>query len=113
LSSTTGGDRLAGLGRRDQRVDDGGLLAGAVERLLDRHHVRVLGRLAEVGDHDVERFVGVVDDDVLGADRREAIAAELADALGETRGEGGEFEVGRSASTSMARSPMPRKPVDS
>ena len=34
-----------------------------------------------------------MDDDVLGADRREAIAAELADALGKARREGRELQV--------------------
>jgi hypothetical protein len=32
--------------RRDQRIDDRRLLAGAVERLLDRHHVGVARGLA-------------------------------------------------------------------
>ena len=41
------GHRFAGLGGGDQRIDHRGLLAGAVERLLDRDDVRVLGRLAE------------------------------------------------------------------
>ena len=61
------------------------VVAGAVERLLDRHHVRIARRLAEELHDDVEALVGVVDDDVLGADRGEAIAAEVADALGEAR----------------------------
>ena len=39
-------------------------------------------RLAQELHHHVERLVGMVDDDVLLADGGEAIAAELADALG-------------------------------
>jgi hypothetical protein len=58
------------------------LLAGAVERLLDRDHVRILRRLAQEFDHHFEALVRVVDDDVLVLDRREAVAAMLADALG-------------------------------
>ena len=42
---------------------------------------------------DVEGFVGVVDDEVLLPDRGEAIAAMLADALGEARVVGRELEV--------------------
>ena len=94
LQFDDGGDRLAGLGGGDQGVDHRRLLAGAVERLLDRDDVRVLGRLAEEGDDDVEALIGVVDEDVLGADRGEAIAVIFADPLGEARREGREFEIG-------------------
>src|SRR5580692_4146532 len=34
-------DRLAGLCRLDERTHDGAVFAGAVERLLDRHHVGI------------------------------------------------------------------------
>ncbi|HWT11196.1 MAG TPA: polyphosphate kinase 1, partial [Allosphingosinicella sp.] len=44
--------------------------------------------------HDVEALIRVVDDDVLGPDRGEAVAAELAHSLRETRRIGREFEVG-------------------
>ena len=88
------GDRLAGFGGVDQRADDRRLLAGAVQRLLDRDDVGVGRRLLEEFDHHLEAFVGVVDEDVLAPDRREAIAAMLADALGEARVEGPELEVG-------------------
>ena len=77
------GDRLARLSRRDQRIDDRRLLAGPVERLLDRDHVRVLGRLAQEGDHHLEALVGVVDDEILGPDRGETVAVILPDPLGE------------------------------
>src|SRR3546814_20413070 len=49
-----GRDRLARLRRIDQRTNDGRLLASAVERLLDRHHVRVRRRLPQEGEDDVE-----------------------------------------------------------
>ena len=39
------GDRLAGLGRFDQRLDDRGFRGGAVERLLDGDHVGIARRL--------------------------------------------------------------------
>ena len=89
-----GGDRLAGLGGGDQGVDHRRLLAGAVERLLDRDDAGILGGLAQEGQDDVEALIRVVDDDVLGADRGEAIAVIFADPLGEARRVGREFEVG-------------------
>ena len=70
------------------------MLAGAIERLLDRDHVRIRRRLAQEGEHHLEALIGVVDDDVLGADRGEAIAAMFADPLGKARAERREFEVG-------------------
>ena len=44
--------------------------------------------------HHVERLVGMVDDEILLPDRREAIAAMVADAVGIARIVGHEFEVG-------------------
>ena len=52
-----------------------------------------LRRLAQELHHHVEALERVVDDDVLGADRREAVAAEIADALGEARRVGRELQV--------------------
>src|SRR3546814_19715822 len=71
------GYRLPSFGRVDEGADDRGLLAGAVERLLDRDHVRILGRLPEAGDHNVEALIGVVDDDILALVRLEIFAAIL------------------------------------
>src|SRR3546814_13836935 len=73
------GDRLARLGRLAQRLDDGRVLRGAIERLLDGDDRRIVGRLAQELHHHVDALVGMVDDEVLGADRREAVAAEVAD----------------------------------
>ena len=89
-----GGYGLARLRRVDQRADDRRLLARAIERLLDRHHIGIDRRLFEEGDDDVERLIGMVDDNVLGPDRGEAITAIFADAFGEARRIGLEFEVG-------------------
>src|SRR6185369_4718173 len=66
----------------------------AVQRLLDRHHVRIARRLMQEVDHDVERLVGMVDDEILLADGGEAIPAMVADATGIPRGVGHEFEIG-------------------
>ena len=76
------GDRLAGFGRLGQLPDDRAVVAGAIERLLDRDDRRVARRLAHELHDDVEALVRVVDDDVLLPDGGEAIAAEIADALG-------------------------------
>ena len=64
-----------------------------VERLLDRKHVRVARRLAQELHDDVEGLVGVVDDEVLLADRREAVAGMVAHALREAGVVGLEPEV--------------------
>ena len=88
------GDRLAGFGRFGQRPDDRTSLRGAVERLLDRDHVGIARRLLQELHHDIERFIGVMDDQVLLPDRRKAIAALLADAFGKTRIVWHEFEIG-------------------
>src|SRR3546814_10160400 len=81
-----GRDRLARLRRIDQRTNDGRLLASAVERLLDRHHVRVRRRLPQEGEDDVEALVRMVDDNVLGFDRGKAIAVMFPDSFGKKIG---------------------------
>ncbi len=79
------GHRLAGLGGLGERTDDRAVGRGAVERLLDRDDVGIARGLIEELHHHVEQFVGVVDDDVLLADRGETVAAMVADALGKAR----------------------------
>ena len=88
-----GGDRLAGLRRLDERTHDGRVVRGAVERLLDRDHGRVVRRLAQELDHHVEGFVRVVDDDFLVANGGKAVAGEVADALGKADPEAAEPQV--------------------
>jgi hypothetical protein len=63
----------------------GAVAAGAVERLLDRHHVGVARRLLEEAHHDVEGLVGVVQQHVLLADRREDVALVVLHPLGHPR----------------------------
>ena len=67
---------------------------GAVEGLLDRHHVRVERCLLEEADDHVEGLVGVVEEHVLLADRREHVAVVVLHAFGDAGGEGGPEEVG-------------------
>src|SRR5947207_3507076 len=87
------GDRLAGLRRFGQLAHNRAVLAGAVQGLLDRDDSGVARCLAQELDDDVEALIGVMDNDVLLTDRREAIAAEIADALGKARVIGGEDEI--------------------
>ena len=87
------GHRFAGLGGFGERPHDRAVLAGAVERLLDRRDRRVARRLPQELDDDVEALIGVMDDDVLLPDRGEAIAAEIADPLGKARVIGGEDQI--------------------
>ena len=87
------GHRLAGLGRLAQRIDDGAVAAGAIQRLLDRQHVRVARRLRQIAHDHVEGLVGVMQQHVLLADRRKHVAVMVLDPLGDTGGEGGPHQV--------------------
>ena len=87
-------DRLAAFRRLDQRLDDRAVARRAIQRLLDRHHGGIQRRLAQELHHHVEALERMMHDDVLGADRREAVAAEIADPLGEARHVGREQQVG-------------------
>ena len=90
---------LARLGRVDEGVDDGRVAGGPVERLLDREHLGVARRLLDEGLHRRrERVVGVLDEHVLVAHRREQVDRLRALGRGEVRvrarEELGELEVG-------------------
>jgi hypothetical protein len=104
LSSTSAVTDFARLRGFRERRHDRRVGRGPVERLLDRDHVRIPRRLAQELDHRVEGLVGVVDDDVLLPDRRESIAAVLADALREAGIVGLVLQVGRSSATSWESS---------
>ncbi|MGC4113208.1 MAG: hypothetical protein QM765_00720 [Myxococcales bacterium] len=77
LSLDEHGHLLAGERRPLQRRDDRRVGAGAVQRLLDGQHVRVVGGGLDELHHRPEGLVGQVDDDVLLADgvpqRRRAV----------------------------------------
>ena len=89
-----GRDVLAPVGGLDQGRDDGAVLAGAVEGLLDGQHVGVRGGLPQELHHHVEALEGVVDEDVLLADGGEAVAPVLANPLRIAGLEGLELQVG-------------------
>ena len=65
----------------------GRVAAGAVERLLDREHVGVVGGARDELDHRVERVVGVVEEDVALADHGEDVV-RLAERRADLGGEG-------------------------
>ena len=69
------GDLLALFGGGDEGVDDGGIAAGAIEGHLDGEHGRVGGGVFQELDHAGEALVGVVEEDVAGADDSKIIAA--------------------------------------
>jgi len=75
---------LRGLG---ERVDDGGIAAGAIQGLLDGEHLRVAGRLFDEIRNRPEALERVVQEHVPGPQRGEEIAAH-AQTLGYARRDG-------------------------
>ena len=73
-------DLFAGFGRLHERRDDGRVAGSPVQRLLDRQDVRIFGGLAHELHDRIERVVGMVEQDVAFADRREEIG--LPDPIG-------------------------------
>ncbi len=78
---------LAALRRAGEGLDDGRVPAGAVERLLDREDVRVVGGAGDELDHRIERVVRVVDEDVAFPDHGEEVV-RVAERRGGLRREG-------------------------
>ena len=87
------GHRLARLGGIDQRPDDRGLLARAIQCLLDRDDIGIGRRLLQEFDHHLERFIGVMDQYVLVANGRKTVSAMIANPLGKARAVGRELEI--------------------
>ena len=78
--------RFSGLGRFTQGANDGGLLAGTIQRLFNRHDVWIQRRLLQKRQHNVKAFIRVVDNDVFLANRRKTIAVMFQYAFREARG---------------------------
>ena len=93
------GDFLAVLRGADQRLHQHRIGAGAIDGHLDRDHLRVGGRAIEQVDHRREALVGMVQQDVAGADAVEDVAVAPGQRLRRPRLEGGEFQV-------VARNPV-------
>ncbi len=68
-----GSDFLACPRGIDECLQQGGVMAGAVHSLLDRHHVRVLRRLLDEIDNGGEGLIRMVQQDIAIADRAEHI----------------------------------------
>ncbi len=68
-------DFLARTGGVDERVHDGRVRPGPVQRLLDREHLGIGRRLSQEVDHGCEAVEGMVEQDVLLADRLEEVVA--------------------------------------
>ena len=77
----------------DQRPEDGRVLAGAIQGLLDADHQGVFGALLNEIDHRVVGVVGVVEQNVVLLQLTENIGAAAAQFQGPGR-EGGELQVG-------------------
>ncbi|CFT89483.1 Uncharacterised protein [Bordetella pertussis] len=75
------GDFLAGARRRQQDLHQLGVLAGAVDGLLDRHHVRVQRRGGQEVDDRLERLVGMVQQAILLGHGGEQLGRLLAHAV--------------------------------
>ncbi len=103
--------RLAGFGRQHQRLDDRAVGRGAVQRLLDRHHVGVARRLHQELRHHVKAFERMVDQDVLGADRGKAVAAIVANPFGEAGVIGRELEIRAVDVANLAGVGEPEEPM--
>ena len=56
-------------------LDDGGVAAGAVQRLLDGQHLRIVGRLFDEIHDRAKTLEGMVQEDVARAQCRKDIAA--------------------------------------
>ena len=67
------GDFLAGTGRLHQRFHQHRIGAGAVDGLLDGHHLRIARRAAQEVHHRMKGFVGVVQQHVTGGNDAEEI----------------------------------------
>ncbi len=87
-------DVLACFRRLDQGRDDGRVLRGPVQRLLDGDDVRVPRRLTQEFHHHVKALIGMVNDQVLGAHRRKDIAPMILDPLWKARLIGIELQLG-------------------
>ena len=88
------GDRFTVLGCFAQGLDDGGFFRCAIQGLFDRNHVRVTGRLLQEANDHVERFIGVMQQHVLFADRSKHITVMVLNTFRYTRGIGRPKQVG-------------------
>ena len=89
-----GRDRLAVLGSLAQSRDDGAVVAGAIQGLLDRQHIGIARRLFQKADHHVEGLVRVMQQHVLLPDGGEHVAVMVQHAFRNARLERRPQQVG-------------------
>ena len=95
LSSTSAVTDLPASAASDERAERSGCPSRCGSSVcLIATTFGIARRLAQELHHDVERLVGMMDDQVLLADRREAITGVVADALREARIVRHELEIG-------------------
>ena len=83
-------------GSSDEGVEERGIPAGPIKGHLDREDLRIDGGLLEKRDDGLKTFVGMVQEDVVLADRLEAAPRGLKRGW-ERGGEEGIVEVGEAA----------------
>jgi len=89
-------DLLFITGGGDEGVQEGGIPAGPIEGHLDREDLRIDSSLLEKRDDGLKTFVGMMQEDVVLADRLEA-APRMLKRRWEGGGEEGIVEMGKSA----------------
>lgn len=68
---------LAAASRLDEALDDGRVAAAAVQRLLDRHHLRIARGAVDEGKHPREFFIGMEKQHVALAQRRKEVVFRI------------------------------------
>ena len=79
--------------------------------MLDGNHIWVTRGLPQELHHHVEAFVWVMNNDILGANGSEAIAAEIQDAFGEARRIGREQKIRPVIHNQLRQIRKPKQPI--
>ena len=86
-------DSLSPGGGIYHRIDNGGVIIRSIECLFDRQYIVICRGLIQKPDNDVERFIGPVNQQILGCDGFEAIMIKIDDSLRITSGVRGKQEI--------------------
>ena len=107
-----GRDRFAVFCGLAQRFDNRAVAGGAVEGLLDRHHIGVARGLGQKADDHIEGFVRVVQQHVLLADGCEHIPVMIAHPFGHPWGELRPEQIGAVIKHQLRQVVEAQHPVD-